>query len=267
MNHFFLGLFFIEFFFKGFVGGRKFLNPPARLGLGLEEQLLLGAQGPPGLELGDDVSRLGKFHGGRRRGGRRGGRGARSGSRMRIRDVRFRRFVLIDQLLNGGLLVAAGSNQVFLGVFEIVLVESQLGLRDAELLLKRILLTGAGFGQLLSELRHARLIGCNTRLRRLQARRSARVSGVGGAGFSAASRMAAAKAEIHGMVSEPESLLRKGLLARPGDSQMEPVGLSGFQRVRINYAATILGLAPSRLCSSLAYNRSTRGCKRRRRGQ
>ena len=68
---------------------------------------------------------------------------------MRVRGVRLRGFVLIDQLLNGSLFIPARADEVFVGVLQIVLVESQLRLRNAELFLKRIFLSLGGLRQLL----------------------------------------------------------------------------------------------------------------------
>ena len=67
--------------------------------------------------------------------------------------------MLIEQLLNRGLSVAAGTHEILLRVLEIVLIESELGLRDADEGLQIVLALPLGIGQHCRELLDAVLVG------------------------------------------------------------------------------------------------------------
>src|SRR6185437_4901070 len=99
-----------------------------RILLRLDELRLLRAQGRPCAPFSENAVGRGPLDGRRR--GRFGGRAGMSGGGVLLRG-----FVLIEQLLNGGLLIAARADQIIVRVLKLVLIERKLCLKDAESLL------------------------------------------------------------------------------------------------------------------------------------
>ena len=151
---------------------------------------------------------------------------------MRIRRMYFRGLVLIDQLLNGRLLVASGPDQVFVSIFQIVLVESELGLGDAELFLKSILLTITGLRQLLSQLGHAGLVRRDACFHLFDSRKKAACLGRQWRGIFRRVVHRRRERQVNGMVTKPQSLLREVLLV-VRDREWSEL-LSGLERVHID---------------------------------
>lgn len=140
--------------------------------------------------------------------------------------------VLVEQLLDADLLVAAGTDERLRGVGEIILIERQLSLGDPDELADAVFRRGRGQGQRSLELGDAVLVRGDRGLSGLNLR--GEFLGFGSDGGRIFGRIAhrCGEGQVHGMVGEPQRFLRV-LLLRAGHRQGGEL-LGGIERAGVH---------------------------------
>ena len=187
----------------------------------LLQQADLGAERPDGLHLREEVFGMRRFGG-----------GGRVGAFGLLGRTRLRGFVLVELLLNHSALVAACTGQVLMGIIELVLIESELGVDQIQVFLQGVFGAGGRLGDLRSELRDAGSLGADPRFQIHQTLiQFASFSGFGRRIFLGVFE-GRGKSEVDGVVGEAQSFL--GVLLLPvGDRQRSQL-LGGFERAGID---------------------------------
>ncbi len=121
---------------------RKRIGKPIGFCLRPPQQQLLLVQRPPLRNFVDQPALILRSRGGRQSG---------------FRSLR-RSFVLFDHRLNAVLRIAAGTNQILLGVINFVLIKFLLRVRNFQLIVQRIFGFARGFRNGCGQLRYLRLI-------------------------------------------------------------------------------------------------------------
>jgi len=146
-------------------------------------------------------------------------------------------FVAVELLLDGSALIAAGTDEILMGVVSFIFVQGQLRLRKVELLLKIFLGAGAGGGQLLGQIRNMVLVGSDVGLSLFQAGREFDCFGSEGRRIFQGIAKSSFKCIVNRLVRQAQGLLRKIVLLGSDRERsqllgcLESTSIYGFGRI------------------------------------